>query len=696
MTNIASMLRPVDRHPLDEGQMEYSEKQNALVIPSADGGVVVRFNPSSKDMGDEDNDNDDPDDHEANLAEFMDEGDLGMIAENLLEGIEEDDRSRQEWLRQRATGIKLLGFKIEEPRSDLGSSSAPLEGMSSIRHPLLSEACLRFQANASGELLPSDGPVKTENFDSEDASNDAMAQALEDVMNHYLTTVATEYYPDTYRLLFMTGFSGMAFKKIYYCPLRRRPVSEGVDAEHLIVSNTTTDLEGASRITHVVKMTQATFRRMQLLGVYREVPKTIEPQLEEDIYEKSVNRVQGTNRSSIRPEDQDHTLYECYAEVNLPGFEHEEDGEETGLPLPYKITIDKTSRQILEIRRDWDEEDESQRRQQTFVPFTFVPAFGFYGIGLLQILGNATTALTAAWRIALDSGMFGNFPGFLYAKSGARQFNNNIRVAPGSGAPVETPAGMSLRDTIMPLPYKPVDVGFMQLIENVASAGQRLGGTAELQVGEGKQEMPVGTTIALIEQASKLLDSVHKRLHFAQGIEFGILRRLFRRDPESLWRGSRVPSPQKQQLCIQALEQLNLVPRADPNIPSHIHRLAKGALLKQLQMGNPQIYDLKSVDRYVMQLARIDNPDQFFAPPMPPQAAPPDPKIMTAQLQHQDNVAENQTRLMDIQQRAAQATADRQSKERIEHIKLIERLAVHPTSQPVVNADMAQLQGNNT
>jgi len=686
MPQLSSMFKANSRHALDNG-LDYSEKDDALIIPSADGGVVVRFNPK---MPDSDNDNGDSE-HDANLAEDMGEGDLGWLAEELLAGIEEDDRSRQEWLRQRANGIKLLGFKIEEARSDIGSSSAPLEGMSSIRHPLLAEAVLRFQANASGELLPSDGPVKTENFDRESAVDDAAAQALEDAMNHYMTSIATEYYPDTYRGLFMTGFSGMSFKKIYSCPLRRRPVSEGVDAEHLIISNTVMDLESASRITHVVKMTQATFRRMQLLGVYRDIDLTSPPEAEEDIYERSVNRMQGTNKTALRPEDQDHTIYECYAEIDLPGFEHEEDGKHTGLPLPYKITIEKTSRTILEIRRDWEEDDQDQRRRQTFVPFTFVPAFGFYGIGLLQILGNASTALTAAWRISLDAGMFGNFPGFLYAKSGARQYNNNLRVAPGSGVPVETPAGMPLRDSIMPLTYKPVDVGFMQLIENIASAGQRLGGTAELQVGEGKQEMPVGTTIALIEQASKLLDAVHKRLHFAQGVEFAILRRMFLKDPESLWRGARQPSPERKALVIQGLENLNIVPRADPNIPSHVHRLAKGALLKQLQMSNPNLYNLQAVDRYVLQLARIDNPDQFFAPPMPPAAAPPDPKLMSAQLQHQDNQLDQQVRMLDIQQRAKDSQADRESKERLEHMKLIERLAVHPTSQPVVNADMAQV-----
>jgi len=652
---------------------------------------VVRFNPKNdnarKSGGDE---------HDDNLAEAMGDGDLGWLAEELLAGIEEDDRSRREWLSQRAAGIKLLGFKIEEPRSDFGSSSAPLEGMSSIRHPLLAEAVLRFQANASGELLPSDGPVKVENFDRETSMDDAAAQALEDVMNQYLTMTATEYYPDTYRLLFMTGFSGMAFKKIYSCPLRRRPVSEGVDAEHLIISNTTTDLESASRITHVVKMSQAAFRRMQLLGVYRDIDLNMQPVEEEDTYERAINRMQGTQKTSTRPDDQDHTLYECYAEIDLPGFEHTEKGRKTGLPLPYKVVIEKTSRTVLEIRRDWEEDDQDQRRRQTFVPFTFVPAFGFYGLGLLQILGNATTALTAAWRIAIDAGMFGNFPGFLYAKSGARQYNNNLRVAPGTGVPVETAAGMSLRDTIMPLPYKPVDIGFMQLMENIAGAGQRLGGTAELQVGEGKQEMPVGTTIALIEQASKLLDAVHKRLHHAQAREFAILRRMFLKDPEALWRGQRQPSEEKRQLVLQALENLNLTPRADPNIPSHIHRLAKGALLKQLQMSNPQGYNGQAVDRYIMQLARIDNPDQFFLPPQPQPAAPPDPRIVAANLQHQDKQLDGQIRLADLQQRARDSQADRESKERLEHMKLIERLAVHPTSQPVVNADMAQMQGGSS
>ncbi len=647
----------------DRGGADFAQKSNALVLDQPDGGVVVQFNPRASNSAAASSA------HSANLADFLDEGDLSWLAEHLLEGIDEDDRSRAEWLRTRTNGLKLLGLKIEEPRSDLGSSSAPMEGMSTVRHPLLAEACLRFQANARGEFLPSDGPAKVKNAGPQTAEMDAQAQALEDAFNEYLVSGAPEYVPDMDRMLFQVGYSGMAFKKIYPCPIRRRPVSDAVDAEHLIVANTATDLQTAPRVTHEIPMGQSTLRRMQLAGVYRDIDLDA-PVQDINKMDAAVARQMGLDLNATRPDDQTHTIYECYCEVDLPGFEHKKKGKETGLPLPYRVAIDKTSRTILEIRRDWKEDDEDCLRKRTFVPFPFVQTFGLYGTGLLQILGNATAALTAAWRELLDAGMFSNFPGFLYAKNGSRQVANNFRVPPGGGAPVDVSTGMKLSDAIMPLPYKGPDVATMQLVENVASTGQRLGGTAEVQVGEGNQEAPVGTTLAMIEQAAKVLDAVHKRIHTAVALELKLLRDLFVEDPEALWRGTPNRSGWNAETVIAALNNTDLQPRSDPNTPSSTHRMMKGVALVQLNQAFPGVFDQKALAVRLLGMLKIEDGQSLLAPPQPPSAAQPSPEMIKAQTAHETN----QVKMANLQ-----------SKENIEHMKIAERLAVHPYSQEILS-----------
>jgi hypothetical protein len=329
----------------DAKGVDFDQKNDALVIDSGDGGVVIEFGPKTN------FNTDGADQHDANLAEFMDPGELMGIATDLLEGIEEDRRSSAEWLQTRASGIKLLGFKIEEPRGDLASSSAPLEGMATVRHPLLAEACLHFQANARGELLPSEGPVKVAVYGAQTSAKDNLAEKLEKSFNRFLVEKATEFVPDTDRMLFMVGYSGMAFKKVYYCPLRRRPVSEMVDAEHLVVANTATDIQTAPRVTHVIPMQFTTFKRMQLTGVY--LDKELQsPDANISAFDAAKARMEGINLNVTRPEDQVRTIYECRCDLDLPGFEHHRDGEPTGLPLPYRVTIDHTSRSVLEIRRD--------------------------------------------------------------------------------------------------------------------------------------------------------------------------------------------------------------------------------------------------------------------------------------------------------------------------------------------------------
>ena len=552
-----------------------------------------------------------------NLVDKIDSGELYRIADTLLRGIDDDIQSRKEWIEDRATGIGLLGLKMEIPGLQGSSDGAPVEGMSKVRHPLLLEAVLRFQANARSELLPTDGPVKVRNDNNNaDLQQDQLARSLERDLNHYLTDTASEYYPDTDRMLLMLGFGGTAFKKVYYCPLRNRPVSETVDADDLIVSNSATDLRNAKRITHRTYMRPSTVKRLQLLGAYRDIDLFQPKAANLDSAQRAERAVQGVADLASNPEDRDREIYECYCELNIDGFEHKWKGKQTGLEIPYRVTIDVSTREVLSVVRNFEETtQELPETRMNFVKYTFVPGFGFYDIGLLHILGNTTNAVTAGWREMLDAGMFANFPGFLMADTGARQNTNLFRVPPGGGVLVKT-GGMPLNQAIMPLPYKEPGQAMMNLIQNMVETGQRVGGTAEVAVGEGRADAPVGTTLALIDQATKVMNSVHKRMHAAQADEFKLLVRCFKENPESFWRCKNKASyPWDEQTFLKALADCDLVPQADPNTASQTQRMMKIMGLKQLQQASPSLYDPIAIDTAALQAMGWSNPQQFMVPP---------------------------------------------------------------------------------
>ena len=704
-------------------QPEMDDAGNILSIEHADGSITVRIDgqplesaASRKPTGWFDN-----------LVEQIDDMELGRISEDLLRGIRDDLTSRNDWIEDRATGLKLLGLKIEIPSMSGTADGAPVEGMSRVRHPLLLEAVLRFQANARSELLPTDGPVKIRNDDNDPSlEEDRLADALERDLNHYLTSTATEYYPDTDRMLLMLGFGGTAFKKVYYCPLRNRPVSETVDADDLIVNNGATDLKNAKRVTHRTYLKPSTVKRLQILGVYRDTDLSTPNEINYDSLQREEKANEGVTVGISNPDDRDREIYECYCELNVKGFEHQWKGKDTGLEIPYRVTIDLSSRKILSIVRNYDEDtSELPEARSNFVKYTFMPGFGFYDIGLLHILGNTTNAVTAAWRELLDAGMYANFPGFLFADAGARQNTNIFRVPPGGGALVKT-NGMPIQQAIMPLPYKEPSGALMQLVQNIAETGMRIGGVSEMQVGEGRADAPVGTTLAMIEQAQKILNSVHKRMHSAQAQEFQLLAECFRENPGSFWQRNKKPAlPWDEQRFLQALDNCELVPQADPNTASHTQRLMKVMALKQLQQAQPGLYDPIAIDTAALQAMGWNNPDQFFAPP-DAQGKPP-PELMKAQAELQIKKQDADTKAMEAQARAQKMQADTAleaqqfqsnqamheqrmgldvskfhvqtgleeramgaktdeaiARERLQLIDLAQNLAVHPESAPVV------------
>ena len=700
----------------DADQPEMDIDGNVLRIDHGDGSISVSLDgrpiESSKRKKTEGW-------HE-NLAEEMDENALSEIAHRLIKGIEEDIDSRKEWIEDRAQGLRLLGLKIEIPGQQGTADGAPVEGMSRIRHPLLLESVLRFQANARAELLPTDGPVKVRVDSNQDGPEmDQQAEYLERDFNHYLTAVAKEYYPDTDKMLFMLGFGGSAFKKVYYCPLRNRPVSETVDADDLIVNNEATDLSNARRITHRISMRPSVVKRMQIIGAYRDVDLGQTKQKELDAVQKEKNAIQGLQDDINVAEDRDREIYECYCELDIPGYEHQIDGEPSGLEVPYRVTIDVSSKQILNIVRNYDEEDQQLPEANThFVKYDFVPGLKFYGMGLLHILGNTTNGLTAVWRELLDAGMYSNFPGFLYAKTSGRQNSNIFRVPPGGGAQIDT-AGMPIQQAVMPLPYKEPSGALAAFAETISQYGQRLGGTAEMQVGEGKAEAPVGTMLAMIEQAQKLLNSVHKRMHAAQADEFQLLAQCFREHPESFWQRNKRPANKwSEKTFLDALDNYELVPQADPNTASHIQRVMKVTALVQMAQTAPTLYNLEAVNREALltlgwnnansllrdQVNNPQSPDpQAQAAQMAGQAAmiTAQSKMMEAQIkvaetqkkmgggqglspEEQVKMAEIQQKNIDAQLDATNRKRDRESRERIAAVKLAEEMAANPAGLGIV------------
>lgn len=625
---------------------EIDPKTGALVLDHGDGSVTIDFEPGKKQTKPGTGKFDE------NLADTLEADSLKTLAEELLVEIESDEQSRQGWIDIRSKGLELLALKIEEARGDAGTSSAPLEGMSTVRSSVLLEACIRFQANARGELLPADGPVKVLDIsDDPSLERDELASDLQRDFNTYLTQFAPEYYPDTDRMLFEIGFGGCGFKKVYHCPIRMRPVSESVDPDDLIVNAGATDFQNAQRITHKIMMPSAMLKRMMQAGAYRDVPLT-DPVEDFDQLREEKADISGVAARSDLPQDQQHTIYEtlCYRDIG-------EDSD--GIPCPYKVVIDKTSRNVLEVRRFWREGDKQRRRRPLYVRFPYIDAMTIYGLGLLHIVGNTTKALTAAMREILDAGMFASFPGFLYGESTSRQETNNFRIPPGGGMKIQT-GGMPIGQAVMALPYKEPSAALLAFCQHLEEAAQRLSGTAEMQVGEGHQNAPVGTTLALIEQQTKVLASVHKRLHAAQSEEFRILKELFLEDPEAFWRDNpNYVNKWTRERFVEALETCDLVPVADPNNPTQTHRLLKAMAIKQLQAANPMMYDARAVDTHILRMIGISNPEELFNQnPMPPPNPMVELKNAELQQKQQDMQVRATIEAAKIKQKQQQVQAD--------------------------------------
>ncbi len=626
------------------------------IITASDGTIITQMPDGSSIIGGVDPKvKAETDDFNENLAEILGIQICQSIAEDLLEGIEADVFTRREMVESYVKGIDLLGLKMKDR-----TGTMQRKNVSTVNHPVLLESIVKFQSGARAELLPAAGPVKVKvDIDSNDEL-DETAEALEQDLNHYLTTTATEYYPDTDRGLFRLGFGGTIFKKVYPCPLRNRPVSECVYYPDLIVSEEATDLENALRVTHKVMMNPGDVKRRMLAGYWVDTSLgTPSPAI--DPIDKKVGSVEGITKVTTRAKDQQHTIYECYSEIDISAFDpsyKEKDAPEE-LPLPYRITMDKDARKILEIRRGWKDGDKQFKKKLPFVMYGLIPGMGFSCYGYLHLLGNQTKALTAIWRILIDSGIFSSAPAGVRVK-GTRQTTNEINPGPGEWAEIDTGPMDDIRKALMPLPYKEPSPVFIQLSEIITQDAQRMAGAVEMEVGEGRSNVPVGTVMAMIEQQTQVMAAVHKRLHSAQAQEFKLLKELFAENPEALWKNN--PNP-KRKWAADEFTNLSVVPASDPNIPAQVHRIMQSTALMTLAAQNPDMYNKLEVHKRALRTIGISDFDELLNENAGQQGPQPDPKAMAHIADTQSKQAELQMKAQQIQAGLQKEAADNQSKQ---------------------------------
>lgn len=669
----------------DDNTVRTDPVTGTVTTDQPDGGVVVQLDAHRPKRAD-----DDTDPFYANLVDKV--GDLTKIASDLHDQIAADNKSRGNHLEILKRGMELLGFELKQPRANVGDTSSAVEGQSTVNAPLLAEAVLKGWANAEAELLPSEGPVKIDDSAGvASQAEDELAEAFERDANYFFTDVMTEYYPDTsHMLLWNVYLGGAGIKKIYRDPLLRRPTSQSVRVEDFIVSDTAKDLKSCTRLTHQVEMRPSLMRRMILAGVYKKMPTDPSP-VQVNPVGQQVAAQQGTDPNIHRDEDRPYLLWETQCELDLPEFAPGKFKDEH-IPLPYLVTIDKESKDILAIRRDWKEDDVECHRKRLYVKYPYVPGPGFYGTGLLNILGNASSAMTAAWRLSLDCAMFANFPAGLIAKLAGRQNTSNFSQGPGTFTPIET-NGRPIGEIVAPNPWKDVSAGMLALIDKITSASQAVGGTADIPTAEGIQNVPVGTMLAQIEQATKVMAAAHRGQYKAQAEEIGLVLDLLRENPEDFWRDNpKCRNYWNEQKFVQALNDCNLVPRADPNTPSHIHRVAKALALAQL-IAIPAfgpIMDARETLTRILTIIR-EEPARIILPPQAPQAPMPDPNMIAAQAkstQAQTGAFKAQADAQNAEQEIDLKKQQLAGEQNIATVDLAKEMVIHKD-------DHAQTQQNN-
>jgi hypothetical protein len=553
--------------------------------------------------------------HNDNLAELLDDGYLGEISSDLRGSYEEDLESRSEWEETYTRGLDQLGVKQEE-------RSQPFEGASGVTHPLIAESVTQFQAQAYKELLPAGGPVQTQVLGLQDVAREEQASRVKDFMNYQITEVMEEFDPDMDQLLFYLPLSGSTFKKVYFDEAKQRPVSKFVPAQDLVVPYAASDLQTASRVTHVLRMDANEIRKMQIAGFYRDVELSKTDGEENEVRQK-VDEIQGTSRTYT---DEVFTVLEMHVDLDLEGFEDmSPEGEPTGIALPYIVAIDDGSGQILSIRRNFEENTALAKKQQFFVHYKFMPGLGFYGFGLIHMIGGLGRAATSILRQLIDAGTLANLPAGFKAR-GVRVRNEDEPLQPGEWRDIDAPGG-NIRDAIQPLPYKEPSATLGQLLGSLIEGGRRFVSLADQQTSNMNAEAPVGTTVALLERGMKVMSAIHKRLHYAQKNEFRILARIFRDNLPQEYPYD-VSGGDRRIMSSDFDGRVDVIPVSDPNIFSMAQRVTLAQTQLQLAQSNPQVHNLHAAFRRMYQALEVQNIDEILPPPPTPQ--PLDPLIENA------------------------------------------------------------------
>jgi chaperonin GroES len=556
-------------------------------------------------------------DFNANLAEYIDDSELISIVTELMGDYDDDISSRKDWIQTYVDGLELLGLKIEE-------RAEPWEGACGVYHPLLSEALVKFQAETMMATFPASGPVRTQIIGKETPDKKDSAQRVQEDMNYQLMDVMKEYRPEHERMLWGLGLSGNAFKKVYYDPSLERQVSLFVPAEDIVVPYGASDLESAERVTHVMRKTENELRRLQVSGFYRDVdlgpPDNVLDEVEKKIAEKL-----GFKAST----DTRYKILEMHVELDLVGHEHrDEDGELTGIALPYVLTLEKGSNTVLAIRRNWDPEDETYKKRQHFVHYGYVPGFGFYYFGLIHLVGAFAKSGTSIIRQLVDAGTLANLPGGFKAR-GLRVKGDDTPIAPGEFRDVDVPSG-SIKDNLMALPYKEPSQTLFQLFGTIIEEGRRFANTADLQISDMSSQAPVGTTLAILERTLKTMSAVQARVHYSMKQELGLLKEIIAAYTPDEY--SYEPIEGHRRAKKADYDNVDVIPVSDPNASTMAQKIVQYQAVLQLAQTSPQLYNLPLLHRQMLEVLSIKDAEKLV--PMPEDQKPEDP------------VTENQSILM--------------------------------------------------
>jgi hypothetical protein len=580
---------------MDDGRVQMMMDATGVgeieITPTEDGGVEVDFDPSDQRGENED--------FFANLAEEMPERELQRISGELLSEYDANNESRSEWAETYTKGLELLGFTYDE-------RTQPFRGASGVTHPLLAEAATQFQAQAFNELLPPQGPVKTSIMGKESRQKQEQARRVKTFMNYYITNVMEEYTPDMDQMLFVLPLAGSTFKKTYYDEAMGRIVSRFVPAENLVVPYNTSDLDTCPNITQVVTTSLNDMRKMQVSGFYRDV-EVVPAQKEMSEISEMTDKIGGFEPSNI---DYNCTLLECHVDLDLDGYEDvDEDGEPTGIKIPYVVTLSLDNGQVLSIRRNYREDDEKKKKIAYFTHYKFLPGFGFYGLGLIHTIGGLSRTATSALRQLIDAGTLSNLPAGFKAR-GLRISDTDDPLQPGEFRDVDAPGG-AIRDSIMPLPFKGPDQTLFNLLGFVVQAGQRYATITDLKVGDGNQQAPVGTTIAMLEQGTRVMSAVHKRLHYAMRQEFKILARLMSETLPQEYPYT-IAGGDETIMATDFDDRVDVIPVSNPNVFSQAQRIVLAQTKMQLAAQAPDMHNMHEVFRDMYEALGVTDIDRIM------------------------------------------------------------------------------------